>query len=152
MIHYSKIVFSLMFTVGESLEYAMELLYRIKYSTNDVMSKQEHYHPALWVNSPSTKASWMYFPSKRKALVSLHPNGASAFLQSCSCLAVSHQQVHPPHFTCIFIFSYFWHSFVHLFSPLSTSKTFTCSLKQSHEFPVFSHSLLAATAPFPSTL
>lgn len=77
------------------------------------------------------------------------------------------QQVHPLHFTCIFIHSYFWHSFVHLFFPFSASKTFTCSLKQSHKFPVFSHSflqlilallepevvsLLAATAPFPSTL
>lgn len=55
-------------------------------------------------------------------------------------LYISHQQVHPLHFTCIFIYSYFWHSFVHPFSLLSTSKTFTCSLKQSHKFSVFSHS------------
>lgn len=84
-----------------------------------------------------------------------------------SYIYISHQQVHPLHFTCIFIYSYFWHSFVHLFLTLSTSKTSTCSLNQSHKFPVFSHSflyhilallepevvsLLTATAPFPSTL
>lgn len=26
---------------------------------------------------------------------------------------ISHQQVHPLYFTCIFLYSYFWHSFVH---------------------------------------
>lgn len=25
---------------------------------------------------------------------------------------ISHQQVHPLHFTCTFIYSYFWHSFI----------------------------------------
>lgn len=80
---------------------------------------------------------------------------------------ISHQQLHPLHFTCIFIYSYFWLSFIHQFFPLSTFKTFTCSLKQSRKFPVFSHSFLqhilallepevvflpAATAPFLSPL